>query len=86
MIKSKTVINGIEIEVSDGNITIKGVGEKGKSKDFEMDEDGQINGDVTGNITVTGKGVTIVVNGDVTGNIIGASTVKVNGDHVGNSA
>lgn len=83
MIKSKATINGIEIEVSDGNIIIKGVGE-GKSKGVVMDEDGQINGDVTGNITVTGKGVTIVVNGDVTGNIIGASTVKVNGDHVGN--
>ena len=50
-----------------------------------LEKDGLIDGNVTGNIKVTGSNVTLTVKGNVTGNISGATTVNVDGNNIGNT-
>jgi len=82
--KSVSIINGIRIEVKDGVVTVDARGAKAGKSPIRITKDGRIEGDVTGNIEVTGSNVTVIVEGDVTGNITGAKTVKVQGDTIGN--
>ena len=86
-------VDGLRIEYSNGNLTVKGLGNKKSSifsssckgdKDVIIDKDGNINGDVSGNIEITGDNVTLIIQGDVEGNIVGSAKITVKGDIEGN--
>jgi cytoskeletal protein CcmA (bactofilin family) len=78
-------INGLAIKFDGDRLTIEGL-KKGsaKSESVKIDKDGNISGDITGDVQVTGHNVILNIEGDVTGNIIGAHEVKVHGDVTGN--
>lgn len=80
---SQININGMSFSYDDGKIIISGINNS-KQQDIKMDKNGNIQGDVTGNINVTGSNVTIIINGDVTGNIVNCKNIEVKGDIVGN--
>lgn len=85
--KSRITVSGLTIEYSNGKITIDGLDKKHWRKgtnDCVLDKDGTINGDVNGNIEITGNNVTIIIKGDVDGNIIGSADITVEGDIDGN--
>ena len=86
---SKININGLEISFDNGKLTIDGLDkEKGafgqRNKEVEIEKSGNIEGDVIGDVKVTGSNVTLVIKGDVTGNIVGDCEINVEGDIVGN--
>ena len=86
---SKININGLEISFDNGKLTIDGLDkEKGafgqRNKEVEITKSGNIDGDITGNIKITGDNVSLLINGDVTGNIEGNCEIEVKGDIVGN--
>jgi hypothetical protein len=54
-----------------------------KHEDIKVTADKIIKGDVVGNINVEGNNVTVHVEGNVVGSIRGATTVTVEGDHIG---
>lgn len=80
-------INGKEIDIS--KVIKKDISNKEKSfsrgnKETEFNKSGSIDGDVVGNVRVTGDKVTLIIKGDVTGNITGDCEIEVGGDLVGN--
>ena len=91
---SKININGLEISFDNGKLTIDGLDTSGlgkkkgifgqRNKEVEIEKPGNIEGDVTGDIKVTGSNVTLIVKGDVTGNILGDCKINIEGDIVGN--
>jgi len=86
---SEVNINGISICVRNNEVFINDrkvyTGTKQKpNKELVFDKDGNINGDVTGNIIVKGNNVKIKIEGDVIGNITGGDII-IEGDHIGNS-
>jgi hypothetical protein len=93
--RSVVNVNGHRFEVDGaGNVFVDGVPVNGSKKapisvvqndlNLEFNRSGRINGDVTGNITVTGSNIKIVIEGDMVGNIAGDCDVRVSGDYIGN--
>lgn len=84
-------INGLEIEFSNGTLTIHGLESRSKNNTFIsssrgtiITENKEIPGDVKGNLIIRGDNITVVIKGDVEGNIIGSANITVNGDVEGN--
>lgn len=87
-------VNGLEIEFSNGTLTINGLEPSGSrkgsfisstsKKNTTVTEDKEIKGDVKGNLIIRGDNITVVVKGDVEGNVIGSCDITVHGDIEGN--
>lgn len=77
-------INGLNIDYTDGKLTITGLQNSRQKQDIVIDKSGNIEGDINGNITVKGSNVTLIVKGDVVGNVTGCQRIEVQGDIVGN--
>lgn len=79
--------NGV-LKVNGNQVDIKGVAkEQQRNKEYkgnEIKDSKTINGDVTGDLKITGDNVKLVINGDVTGNIVGKCEIQVKGDLTGN--
>jgi cytoskeletal protein CcmA (bactofilin family) len=78
-------INGLEIDFSNGELRIKGLGNKTDSstKELHLDKNGVINGNVEGSITIKGNNVVLQIKGNVDGNVTGQEIV-IEGDIDGN--
>ena len=86
-------VNGLEIEFSNGTLTINGLEPRNRKgtfisssskKDTVVTKDKEIDGDVEGNLIIRGNNVTVIVKGDVEGNVIGSCDITVHGDIEGN--
>lgn len=87
-------INGLEIEFSNGTLTISGLESRGSKgtfissrtskRDTTVTKDTEIPGDIEGNLIVKGTNVTVIVKGDIEGNVVGHCNLTVHGDIEGN--
>lgn len=86
---SEMHIEDLKITYDNGKLTIEGLSSKKgtfgqRNKEIEITKSGNIDGDVNGNIKITGDNITLQIKGDVTGNIVGDCEIKVDGDLTGN--
>lgn len=63
----------------------KGKIEPRKSQKLIIKKDGVINGDITGNIEITGNNIRLIINGNLVGNITGPTKLEIKGNHIGNT-
>ena len=82
---SSIYINGLDISFSNGELRIKGIGNKTDSstKELHLDKNGVINGNVDGSIIIKGNNVVLQIKGSVDGNVTGQEIV-IEGDVDGN--
>ena len=78
-------VNGISIKYENGKLIIDGLNaSKSNSKPIKIEKDGTIDGNVEGDINITGNNVTLVIKGKVVGNITGPGDIRIDGKVVGN--
>ena len=78
---SEINVNGMRIRVDGNSVSINGVSQNTNSKDVLKDT--TIKGNYSGDLSISGDNVTLVVEGNITGDITGNCKIQCKGRIIG---